>query len=249
MSARSVCKLAVSVAVPALLASALLVPQGASAAASTKACDGVRLLSAPYVVLGIGSVVLEVTGPVDDLVQCLPVDLPRSQRAAARGASSECKNAGIAGGELKARRAAKAVRCVINAERAAHGLKALDAQGDLKQAAKRHTTRMVNDGLFFARLPGRTRSRLEGHLDRLSAVHVHLERRREHRLGSGRQRKPGVDRRRVDGVAPAPGDDPDAEHDGGRRRRPPRQARRGQGRRGDVHRRLRLPQVIDALSA
>ena len=154
MSARSVCKLAVSVAVPALLASALLVPQGASAAASTKACDGVRLLSAPYVVLGIGSVVLEVTGPVDDLVQCLPVDLPRSQRAGARGASSECKNAGVAGGELKARRAAKAVRCVINAERAAHGLKALDAQGDLKQAAKRHTTRMVTDGCFSHDCPG-----------------------------------------------------------------------------------------------
>ena len=153
MSAGSLWKLGGSV-VPAIVAVGLLVPQGASAATSPKACDGVRLLSAPYVAIGIDSVVLDVVGPTDDVVQCVPVEVPRLQRAAARGSSSACRNADVAGSSLKARRAAKAVRCLINAERARRGMKALDAQGELKLAAKRHTARMVDDGCFSHDCPG-----------------------------------------------------------------------------------------------
>jgi uncharacterized protein YkwD len=128
----------------------------ASAPTSKSACDGVWLLAAPYVVQGIGDVTIDVSGPVDDRVFCQPVKARRSGGATARAAraAGHCENAQVPGDRLKPGLAAAAIRCLIDKERSARGLKKLDAQKALKKAAKRHTNRMLAIGCFSHLCPG-----------------------------------------------------------------------------------------------
>ena len=79
MSTQKVRKFGAALAVPALLTAGLLAAQGAPASAPTPraACDGVRLLTAPYVAIGIGDLTIDVSGPLDDVVICQPVNVGR----------------------------------------------------------------------------------------------------------------------------------------------------------------------------
>ena len=156
MSIRKVSTLGAAVSVPALLVAGCIAAQGAPASGSTSKanCDGVRLLAAPYLVVGLADVTIDISGPVDDLVRCQPVSLSRSARATARAASGDCENAQVSGARLKPRIAAKAVRCLINLERRAQGLSDLGAQKTLKKAAKRHSSQMVSAGCFSHTCPG-----------------------------------------------------------------------------------------------
>lgn len=138
----------------ALLTVGLFAPQGASASApaSRSACDGVRLLAAPYVVIGIGAITIDVSGPLNDLVLCQAVDLPRIGGAPA--SAEHCDDAQVPGASLRPRLAAEAVRCLIDKERTSRGLSRLDPQKSLKKAAKRHTGQMLAAGCFSHLCPG-----------------------------------------------------------------------------------------------
>jgi uncharacterized protein YkwD len=156
MSTETASKLGVALAVPALLAAGLLPSQGASASAPTprSACDGVRLLAASYVVIGMGDLIVDVSGPVSDQVHCQAVNLRGSGGRAARASAGDCKNAQVAGARLKPRLAAKSIRCLINEQRRERGLNELDAHKTLKKAAKRHTAQMLSTGCFSHTCPG-----------------------------------------------------------------------------------------------
>lgn len=133
----------------ALLAIAALAaaPAPASQPASKAPCDGVRLVSAPYLVAGIGDLVLDISGPLDDLILCQPVSLRDAPKRA-------CENSREPGFRLKPRLAAASVRCLIDKERGARGLHALDPQEKLKKAAKRHSEHMVSSSCFAHTCPG-----------------------------------------------------------------------------------------------
>ncbi len=139
----------------ALIAAASAAPATAASATprASSACKGVNLLSAPLLVEGIwtplGNVVLEISGPLDDLVQCQLVDLraPASRRR-------PCENADVPGPKLRRRVAAKAIDCLIDKERRARGLGALGADGQLRQAAKRHSRRMIEASCFSHQCSG-----------------------------------------------------------------------------------------------
>lgn len=133
-------------AAAALLISATTSAEGSAEPAS--ACQGVSILSAPQVVVGLADVVISVTGPVDDSVVCqlLPVRRPPVQPRAPR--AQHCKNAQQRGYRLRAGEAAKAVRCLINAERTSRGRSALGPRDDLQQAARNHTATMLGNGCF-----------------------------------------------------------------------------------------------------
>ena len=156
MSRKTLSKLAAAISVPAILVAGCIAAQGASASgsASKAPCDGVRLLAAPYVVVGVLDVTIDISAPIDDLVRCQPVDLGLLAGATGRAASGDCKNADVFGPRLKPRIAAKAVRCLINVERRARGLSDLGAQRTLKKAAKRHSSQMVSAGCFSHTCPG-----------------------------------------------------------------------------------------------
>jgi uncharacterized protein YkwD len=115
---------------------------------SRAACDGVQLVSAPYLVTGIGGLVIDISAPLDDLLICQAIDLKRP--SSKRG----CKDSRVPGFKLRPKDAAASVRCLIDKERAARGLHQLDAQGNLKRAAKRHTAHMVSTGCFAHECPG-----------------------------------------------------------------------------------------------
>ena len=153
MFTQNVRKLGVALAVPALLTAGLIAAQGshASAPKPKAACDGVRLLTLPYVAVGIADVTIDISAPLDDLVICQPVNIRRPERAAAR---ADCKDARVFGTRLKARAAAKATRCLINAERSKRGMGQLDAHKALKKGAKSHTSRMLSLGCFLHTCPG-----------------------------------------------------------------------------------------------
>jgi uncharacterized protein YkwD len=115
----------------------------------------VRLLAAPYIVIGVGGLTIDVSGPVNDLVHCQAVNLRQSGDATTRTASAgHCENAQVPGAQLKPRLGAKAVRCLIDKERRERGLNELDAQNALKEAAKRHTEQMLSIGCFAHLCPG-----------------------------------------------------------------------------------------------
>jgi uncharacterized protein YkwD len=140
-----------------LLMAGLFAPEGASPSAPTSrsACDGVRLLAAPYIVIGTGGITTGVSGPVNDRVHCQAVNLRQSGGTTARAASAgHCENAQVFGAQLKRRLAAKAIRCLIDVERRGRGLNALDAQKTLKRAAKAHTNQMLSIGCFLHTCPG-----------------------------------------------------------------------------------------------
>ena len=63
-------------------------------------------------------------------------------------ARDECLGAAAAPSVQTLHRAAGAVICLVNAERARHGLRALRDNDDLRQAAGRHSRNMVRRGFF-----------------------------------------------------------------------------------------------------
>ena len=63
-------------------------------------------------------------------------------------ARDKCLGASDAPSVQTLHRAAGAVVCLVNAERARHGLRALRGNGDLRQAAGRHSRNMVRRGFF-----------------------------------------------------------------------------------------------------
>ena len=63
-------------------------------------------------------------------------------------ARDKCLGAAAAPSVQTLHRAAGAVICLVNAERARHGLRALRGNGDLRQAAGRHSRNMVRRGFF-----------------------------------------------------------------------------------------------------
>jgi uncharacterized protein YkwD len=146
MHSKGVVALALSV-VPI---AAAFTPPATSASTTTKgiACDGVRLLAAPYVVLGVGPQIIDISGVAEDLVICQSVNLRPTQRRTA------CDDAHVPGARLKPRVAAKSVRCLINEERRRRGLRELNAHSALKKAAKGHTRRMLSAGCFAHTCPG-----------------------------------------------------------------------------------------------
>jgi uncharacterized protein YkwD len=114
------------------------------------ACQGVHLLSGPLIASGLsdpllGTIVLEIVNPLEGVVGCQPVGVPRSAR---RGAGDGCANAGVSAVKLKRREAAKATRCLIDEVRRAHGLNALEARGELGGAAKDHNRHMLSTSCF-----------------------------------------------------------------------------------------------------
>ena len=73
-------------------------------------------------------------------------------------------------------RAAGAVVCLVNADRARHGLRTLRGHGDLRQAARRHSRNMVRRGFFSHVSPSGAdlsdRLRRSGYAPRRPARHV-----------------------------------------------------------------------------
>ena len=141
---------------PALLLSfALLAPSSAAAADESPRlipCDGVRLLSAPVIATGINSVVIDIVGPINDVVQCQQVGRIAASRRSDR--ASRCENSQVSGARLSRNLAAKAVHCLINKERGKRGLRSLNRRDSLKRAAKRHSRLMVARGCFSHDCPG-----------------------------------------------------------------------------------------------
>ena len=128
-------------------------------------------------------------------------------RAVARRRSRQRDGSGSVSGRAAAPsgqtldRAAGAVVCLVNAERTRHGLRALRADGDLRQAAGRHSRNMVRRGFFSHVTPDGAdvsdRLRRSGYL-------VHGRRRRDPRLGHGYALVPDQHRCRVDREPAAP---------------------------------------------
>ena len=63
-------------------------------------------------------------------------------------AQDQCQGASAVPSVQTLRRAADAVICLVNADRARHGLQALRGDRDLRQAAGRHSRNMVRRGFF-----------------------------------------------------------------------------------------------------
>ena len=63
-------------------------------------------------------------------------------------AQDRCQAAGAVPSAETLRRAAGAVICLVNADRARHGLRALRGHSDLRRAAGRHSRNMVRRGFF-----------------------------------------------------------------------------------------------------
>ena len=94
-------------------------------------------------------------------------------RAVAR---SECPGAGAAPSAQTLHRAAGAVVCLVNADRARHGLGALRRDSDLRRAARRHSRNMVRRRFFSHVTPSgvrlRARLRRSGYIRGKQARHV-----------------------------------------------------------------------------
>jgi uncharacterized protein YkwD len=114
------------------------------------------LLSDSLVISGIsysilGTVILDLSGPLDDLVICQPVGL---RSGGARAKAAGCPNARVPAPRLRPKVAAEAIRCMIDRERLSRGLSRLEDRGELADAAKYHTHRMLADGCFSHQCPG-----------------------------------------------------------------------------------------------
>jgi uncharacterized protein YkwD len=68
--------------------------------------------------------------------------------AQANAAGSPCAQATASAASVGAGVAGRAVRCLVNAQRAAHGLRPLRASGDLRRAAHLHAVDMVRRRYF-----------------------------------------------------------------------------------------------------
>ena len=143
----------------AVLVAIFIAPAVAGAEQPERAsvCQGVSILSVPLVAIGIGPLVTSLTGPLDDTVVCQLLTARRRTSAdapAGAAAGGHCKNAQKAGYRLRAGAAAKAVRCLINAERTSRGLKALNPRDSLREAAREHTAEMIRQACFSHKCPG-----------------------------------------------------------------------------------------------
>ena len=91
-------------------------------------------------------------------------------------ARDQCLRAGAAPSVQTLHRAAGAVVCLVNAERARHGLRALRGDGDLRRAAGRHSRNMVRRGFFSHVTPSGAglsdRLRRSGYIDGKRTRHV-----------------------------------------------------------------------------
>ena len=91
-------------------------------------------------------------------------------------AQDQCHGASAVPSVQTLRRAAGAVICLVNADRARHGLRALRGDGDLRQAAGRHSRNMVRRGFFAHVTPHGTslgdRLRRSGYLRANHARHT-----------------------------------------------------------------------------
>ena len=74
--------------------------------------------------------------------------------APAQGAA--CANASAAPGSVDNAALRRAMRCLVNQERAGQGLRRLRRNGDLGEAARRHARDMVERGYFAHERPGST---------------------------------------------------------------------------------------------
>lgn len=137
----------------------LAVPTATSAASNAKTpamreCGAiVQLLSGSLVIDGIsnpllGTLIINLTGPLDDLVQCAQVALKTEAKR------TGCPNAQVPGLRLRPRVAAKAVRCLINEERRRRGISELEARSELRNAAKDHTHQMLSNSCFSHQCAG-----------------------------------------------------------------------------------------------
>ena len=100
----------------------------------------------------INGVVIDIVGPINDVVQCQQVGRVAAPRRSARG--GRCENSQVSGARLSRNLAAKAVHCLINKERGKRGLRSLNRRDPLKRAAKRHSRLMVARGCFSHDCPG-----------------------------------------------------------------------------------------------
>jgi uncharacterized protein YkwD len=91
-------------------------------------------------------------------------------------AQDQCPAASAAPSAKTRHRAAGAVICLVNAERARHGLRVLRRDGDLRRAAGRHSRNMVQRGFFSHMTPsGRSlsdRLRRSGYIRGKRARHI-----------------------------------------------------------------------------
>jgi uncharacterized protein YkwD len=140
--------LAVLIALVAAVPSASSTPR-----ASKKGCNGVHLLSAPYLVTGLDGVVIDVSGPLDYPVICQPISVRSADRLPA-DAKRGCENSRVPAYKLRPKQASESARCLIDKIRGGRGLRGLSAQRNLKKAAKRHTSRMLDIGCFSHQCPG-----------------------------------------------------------------------------------------------
>ncbi len=70
------------------------------------------------------------------------------------GASAACKAADKPAYSVSSKTARKATLCLINKQRAKHGMKKLKEDGGQRKAAKKHTRRMLKKGCFSHVCPG-----------------------------------------------------------------------------------------------
>lgn len=70
------------------------------------------------------------------------------------GASAACKGADKPGYSIAGKTARKATLCLINKQRAKHGMKKLKEDSGQRKAAKKHTRRMLKKGCFSHICPG-----------------------------------------------------------------------------------------------
>ena len=120
-----------------------------------RSCDGVNLLSGPYVANGIsspllGTVVLSIVTPLEGVVECQPVSTGPLGRAGGGGCKGDKPLT-----KMRRRDATKATHCLLEKERAKHGLSGLSLQsGTLGAAAGNHSSRMVETNCFAHQCSG-----------------------------------------------------------------------------------------------
>lgn len=74
--------------------------------------------------------------------------------SASPASAAECKGGSAPGYELSSKQAAKATLCLINKERRAHGVGALEQSAKAREAALAHSSVMVRERCFSHTCPG-----------------------------------------------------------------------------------------------
>lgn len=74
--------------------------------------------------------------------------------APARADAAKCDSSHASPSQLSKHRASKSILCLINGERARHGLHAVKLQGDQTKAARKHSRLMIRDRCFAHECPG-----------------------------------------------------------------------------------------------